>query len=194
MKPVIWRLILCAPLLAVLAAEERTTSRPGEALAAAALHQVGLTKIYDPAYVVLAYPNGDVPVERGVCADVVVRAFRAVKVDLQVEVHEDMTRHFNDYPNHWGLKKPDRNIDHRRVLTLMKYFERNGKGIGLTIQDFRPGDVVAWRLNGGLYHIGMVSSVKVPGQPRYCMVHNIGAGAQKEDVLNSFRIIGHYRW
>lgn len=178
----------------ISAADPRAPSPPGEALALAALHQVGVTKVYDPAYAILAYPNGDVPLERGVCADVVVRAFRATGVDLQAEVHEDMTKHFSEYPNHWGLKKPDKNIDHRRVLNLMKYFEGKGKAIELKSQEFKPGDVVAWKLNGGLYHIGMVSNEKVPRQSRYFMVHNIGAGVQKEDVLNSFKIIGHYRW
>jgi uncharacterized protein YijF (DUF1287 family) len=138
-------------------------------------------------------PNGDVPLDRGVCADVVVRAFRAAGVDLQVEVHEDMRRHFAAYPQSWGLRGPDRNIDHRRVPNLMRYFERRGKHLPLDAA-YEPGDVVAWRLPNGLHHIGMVASDRMPGSGRPYVVHNIGAGALKEDVLRSFQIIGHYRW
>ncbi|MGA7616097.1 MAG: DUF1287 domain-containing protein [Thermoanaerobaculia bacterium] len=162
-------------------------------LAAAALAQVGITRIYDPSYVRIPYPGGDVPLERGVCADVVVRAFRAIGVDLQVAVHQDMIRAFHAYPQSWGLRRPDPNIDHRRVPNLMRFFDRKGKSLPLD-RDFRPGDVVAWRLPNGLLHIGMVSSRKVPHAERYQMVHNIGEGARLEDVLEEFTIIGHYRW
>jgi len=165
----------------------------GDKIAAAALEQVGVTTQYDPSYVALSYPKGDVPLEKGVCADVIVRAFRKIGVDLQVEVHQDMTVHFKEYPNHWGLKKPDRNIDHRRVPNLMKFFERKGKSVGIK-SNLRAGDVVAWRLPNGLYHIGIVGLEKVPGQDRYLMIHNIGQGARKEDVLTAFKIIGCYRW
>ena len=162
-------------------------------LAQAAEAQVGVTRIYDPAYRQLKYPGGDLPKERGVCADVVVRAFRAIGVDLQVGVHEDMTRHFAAYPKIWGLKKPDANIDHRRVPNLMKYFTRLGKSVALD-GAYDPGDVVAWRLPGGLYHIGVVSSQRAPRGADYLVVHNIGDGAQIEPVLRSYEIIGHYRW
>jgi uncharacterized protein YijF (DUF1287 family) len=160
-------------------------------IADAAQSQVGVTRTYDPSYVRLTYPGGDVPPERGVCADVVVRAFRKVGVDLQVAVHEDMTRNFRSYPQLWNLRGPDRNIDHRRVPNLMKFFERRGKKLALEAP-YEPGDVVAWRLPGGLYHIGVVSSKKQGAD--YQVVHNIGYGTQNEDVLRRFTIIGHYRW
>ncbi len=168
----------------------------GDEIAAAAAAQVGVTVQYDPSYVALSYPKGDVPIQTGVCADVVVRALRKAGVDLQVEVHQDMLNHFKEYPSHWGLKKPDKNIDHRRVPNLMKFLERKGKGLPLknTSMDYRPGDIVAWKLANGLYHIGIVGPEKIPGQQRYFMIHNIGQGARKEDVLKAYKIIGHYRW
>jgi len=165
----------------------------GNSVARAAAQQVGVTTLYDPAYVRIGYPNGDVPAGRGVCADVVVRAFRRVGVDLQTEVHADMVKNFGAYPRSWGLSRPDSNIDHRRVPNLMKYFERRGKKLPLD-GSYQPGDVVAWRLPGGLFHIGVVTEDRVPGTGRLYMIHNIGAGARKEDVLHAFVIIGHYRW
>lgn len=158
-----------------------------EKLAKAAETQVGVTTIYDPAYRALRYPGGDLPKERGVCADVIIRAFRAIGVDLQAGVHEDMTRHFADYPKMWGLRKPDANIDHRRVPNLMRYFTRLGKNLPLD-SAYGPGDVVAWRLPNGLYHIGLVSTRPALDGRNYLVVHNIGAGAQNEDVLRAFRI------
>ena len=167
------------------------TAPVNNTIAAAAVSQVGVTTIYDPSYVRLRYPGGDRPMERGVCADVIVRAFRSAGVDLQREVHEDMRRNFRIYPRNWGLRAPDANIDHRRVPNLMTFFARRGKKVN---DAFDTGDVVAWRLTGGLYHIGIVAAAVVPGTTRHFMVHNIGSGAQKEDVLNAYVIIGHYRW
>jgi uncharacterized protein YijF (DUF1287 family) len=168
-------------------------ARPGSALAQAAERQVGVTLIYDPAYVRLAYPGGDVPLERGVCADVVIRAFRAIGVDLQVALHEDMGRHFSSYPRNWGLRRPDRNIDHRRVPNLMTYFRRQGKALALDAP-YEPGDVVAWRLSNGLLHIGVVAEHPAAPRTHRLVVHNIGEGAQVEDVLHAFEKLGHYRW
>ena len=162
-------------------------------LAAAAATQVGVTVVYDPAYVRLAYPGGDVPLERGVCADVIVRAFRRIGVDLQAEVHEDMKKSFGAYPRNWGLSRPDSNIDHRRVPNLMKFFERQGKKVSMD-GPYQPGDIVAWRLPGGYHHIGIVAAERVRGADRHLIVHNIGAGARQEDILYSYTIIGHYRW
>lgn len=162
-------------------------------LASAAVAQVGVTRHYDPSYVRLAYPGGDIPIERGVCADVLVRAFRRIGVDLQVAVHEDMSRNFQAYPQNWGLRGPDANIDHRRVPNLMTFFERQGKGLGRDAP-YKPGDVVAWKLSNGLYHIGMVSNVQNSNRTEYLVVHNIGYGTLNEDVLRAFEIIGHYRW
>jgi uncharacterized protein YijF (DUF1287 family) len=162
-----------------------------QTIAAAAASQVGVTTIYDPSYVSLRYPGGDLPPERGVCADVVVRAFRVAGIDLQREVHEDMRGNFQLYPRMWGLHAPDTSIDHRRVPNLMTFFTRRGKKVE---GSYEAGDIVAWRLPGGYYHIGIVAADLVPGTTRHYMVHNIGQGAQKEDVLNAYAIIGHYRW
>ncbi len=162
----------------------------------AAIDQTGYTFSYDPSYVKLDYPGGDVPLDRGVCSDVVIRAFRKAGVDLQKEVHEDMARDFASYPNRWGLSHPDPNIDHRRVANLMTYFKRKGKALAITdeARDYRPGDVVAWNLGNGLLHIGIVTNVPGAGDGRYKIVHNIGAGARVEDELFSWQIIGHYRF
>jgi hypothetical protein len=162
-------------------------------LARAAESQVGVTRLYDPAYVRLAYPGGDVPPERGVCSDVVVRALRAIGVDLQVAVHEDMSRAFASYPQQWGLRRPDRNIDHRRVPNLMTFLRRQGKELPLEAP-YLAGDVVAWRLDNGLHHVGVVASRTATGGTHPAVVHNIGAGAQTEDVLHAFVKLGHYRW
>jgi len=160
-----------------------------------AIEQTHQTVQYDPSYTKLKYPNGDVPIERGVCADVIVRAFRSAGIDLQKEVHEDMSLHFAAYPAKWGARKPDSNIDHRRVPNLMTLFERRAKSIPITknSSDYLPGDVVAWELDNKLLHIGLVSDVIANGNPNYLMVHNIGAGARIEDVLMAWKIIGHYR-
>lgn len=182
--------------LPVLRAQGVGDAPLGPRIAQAARAQIGVTMLYDPAYVVLDYPGGDVPLERGVCCDVVVRAFRKAGLDLQKLVHEDMKRFFAKYPKLWGLSRPDRNIDHRRVPNLQKFFERRGRSLPLEEEqaDFRPGDVVAWRLPNNLYHIGVVADEIVPGAARPWIIHNIGAGARKEDVLRSWTIIGHYRW
>jgi uncharacterized protein len=161
-----------------------------------AVAQAGVTTDYDPAYVSLSYPNGDVPLKTGVCSDVVVRAFRKVGVDLQKEVHEDMSRAFDAYPKRWGLSGPDSNIDHRRVLNLMTYFERQGKSIPISDEpnDYLPGDVVAWDLGGGVYHIGLVTDMLSETERECLIVHNIGLGTRVEDVLFKWTIKGHYRF
>ncbi len=158
--------------------------------------QVGTTVLYDPAYADLKYPGGDVPADRGVCTDVVIRAFRAVGIDLQQLVHEDMKAHFSSYPKSWGLSRPDTNIDHRRVPNLMTFFARQGKSLPVTanVADYQSGDVVTWSLPGGLPHIGLVVNETSPEDPaRHLMIHNIGEGAKMEDVLFGFKITGHYR-
>lgn len=161
-------------------------------LAYAAERQVGVTTSYDPSYRSLPYPGGDVAPETGVCSDVVVRAFREIGIDLQVEVHQEMRGNFRSYPQLWGLRGPNRNIDHRRVPNLMTFFRRKGKSVALTAE-YRPGDVVAWKLSNGLHHIGVVSNYRSrTGKPM--VVHNIGRGAQVDDVLDRFPKIGHYRW
>ena len=182
-------------LVLLLAFAQIANATPAQraTIAAAAVAQVGVTRHYDPSYVRLKYPGGDVPMERGVCTDVVIRAFRRIGLDLQKEVHEDMRANFRSYPSLWGLTGADRNIDHRRVPNLMKYFERRGKSVSMR-GPYEPGDVVAWRLDSGLHHIGIVSNVSANRRGDYLVVHNIGRGAQNEDVLRAFTIIGHYRW
>jgi len=162
-------------------------------IARAALEQVGVTTGYSPGYEKMGYPGGDLPPDRGVCTDVVVRAFRKAGIDLQKEIHLDMAGHFSEYPRLWNLKTTDTNIDHRRVPNQMKFLQRRGKSRAIG-SEYRPGDVVAWRLPNGMHHIGIVSNEPVPGEKRYFMIHNIGEGAKSEDVLFVYRIIGHYRW
>lgn len=178
----------------ILVAQPKTSDSAGRRISAAAKAQIGVTTSYDPAYVGLAYPGGDVPAHTGVCSDVVVRALREVGIDLQKEVHEDMKANFSAYPQNWGLKKPDKNIDHRRVPNLMRYFERKQIAVAgdrSAAGDYLPGDIVAWRLDNGLLHVGVVSDRKETGVP--LIVHNIGRGAREENVLFAFRVIGHYR-
>jgi uncharacterized protein YijF (DUF1287 family) len=158
---------------------------------------IELTKIhvtYDPKYYRLDYPGGDLPADRGVCTDVIIRAYRKLGTDLQKEVHEDMKANFPLYPKYWGLSRPDRNIDHRRVPNLMKYFSRYGtvKRITTNPGDYLPGDLVCWNLGGGITHIGIVVNLKSEDGERNLIVHNIGAGQVLEDCLFRFRIIGHY--
>lgn len=170
---------------------------PRNKVVAAGLEQTTYTISYDPAYVKLDYPNGDVPRESGVCADVIVRAFRAAGVDLQQALHEDMRAHFSAYPRKWGHRTPDRNIDHRRVANLMVFFERRGatQRASTETRDYQPGDVVAWDLGGGLLHIGLVSDAYAEADPsRPLVVHNINSGAHLEDVLFGWKIVGHYRY
>ena len=161
-----------------------------------AIAQAGVTTGYDPAYVALDYPGGDVPEKTGVCSDVVVRAFRKAGIDLQKEVHEDLKSARSEYPTRWGAIGPDRNIDHRRVLNLMTYFKRRGKSlpIGNRATNYQPGDIVAWELTGGIDHIGIVTNMLSDSEDRYLIIHNIGAGARIEDVLFTWTITGHYRF
>ncbi len=184
--------VLCLLPLAGLRAEA------GGDLVESARKQVGVTLAYDPAYVAIDYPGGDVPRERGVCTDVVVRALRdAHHVDLQKLVHEDMKAHFSAYPQRWGLKRPDRNIDHRRVPNLQVFFQRRLGAIPLAAEPdpgaFLPGDIVTCTVPPNLPHIMIVSDRKTAdGVP--LVIHNIGRGAREEPVLFSFPLTGHYRW
>jgi uncharacterized protein len=164
--------------------------------ATAALERVQHSVRYDPAYVRLTYPGGDVPADTGVCTDEVIRAYRAVGIDLQKEVHEDMLANFAAYPRKWGRREPDPNIDHRRVPNLMVFFSRKGETLSITdrAEDYAPGDLVTWDLGHGLSHIGMVVDRKTLFARRYMIVHNIGAGPKLEDVLFDWKITGHYRY
>jgi uncharacterized protein len=152
---------------------------------------------YDPAYVLIPYPGGDVPADTGVCTDEVIRSYRAVGVDLQKEVHEDIIRNFSAYPRkwHWLSGHPDANIDHRRVPNLMVFFQRQGETLPITsvADDYGPRDLVTWDLGGGVPHIGIVVDRKGAGG-RCMIVHNIGRGPQMEDVLFNWKITGQYRY
>jgi len=152
--------------------------------------------VYNGSYFSIDYPNGDVPSGYGVCTDVIIRAYRAVGIDLQKEVHEDMKAHFKAYPQNWGLRGTDKNIDHRRVPNLRRFFERKNTSLTITKRDknYVPGDVVSWTLSNGLTHIGIVSDKRIKGTDRYYIVHNIGAGQVHEDCLFQFKITGHYRY
>ncbi|WP_332453325.1 DUF1287 domain-containing protein [Chryseobacterium aquaticum] len=151
---------------------------------------------YDPAYYSIKYPNGDVAANKGVCTDVVIRAYRKLGIDLQKEVHEDMKKNFSKYPKKFGLKRPDTNIDHRRVPNLMVFFSRFGKSksIETNASLYLPGDIVTWLLPGNLTHTGIVVNRKSADGKRYLIVHNIGGGQVIEDCLFKFTITGHYQY
>lgn len=187
-------LVAVLAVVAATAKVARSEETPALRLVRAAREQVGVTVIYDGSYRALAYPGGDVPPERGVCTDVVVRAYRAIGFDLQRAVHEDMTRAWTEYPKLWGLERPDRNIDHRRVPNLATYLRRRGAELRLSSDPaaFRPGDLVTWHLPSGVPHIGIVSDRRIGERP--LILHNIGAGAREEDVLFTFERTAHFRF
>ncbi|HEX2831411.1 MAG TPA: DUF1287 domain-containing protein [Thermoanaerobaculia bacterium] len=184
--------ILFLSALALVASADPLVPR----ILAGAKKQIGVTRGYDSSYRRIAYPNGDVPLHTGVCTDVVIRAFRHAGIDLQVLVHEDMKRNFAKYPKNWGLRRPDANIDHRRVPNLATFFTRRGGKLPVTNRaaDYKPGDIVTWRLSSGVPHIGIVSDERTTLTKRPLVLHNIGSGAQQEDVLFDYEITGHYRW
>ena len=165
-------------------------------LSTAAIERTNHDVRYDGSYRSIPYPNGDVPDDIGVCTDVVVRSYRKLGVDLQEDIHKDMSAAFEKYPKKWGLKKPDPNIDHRRVPNFMTFFQR--KGIVLPVSDdaddYLPGDMVTWLIPGNLPHIGIIVNKRSPYGNRYMVVHNIGEGPKLEDILFSYKITGHYRY
>lgn len=187
-------LLLLSGFLSAGASAQLTSDT--DRMVAAAMAQVGVTILYAPAYRRLDYPGGDVPIDRGVCTDVLIRALRTVGVDLQVEVHRDMQAGFDAYPDHWGLNRPDPNIDHRRVPNLERFFQRAGKSLPVSTdpEDFMPGDFVSWRLDGGQPHIGIVSGTLAADGRRPLIIHNIGNGVQVEDVLLDWKMTGHFRY
>lgn len=168
----------------------------GQRLSDAAISLTHQRVTYDATYFNIPYPNGDVPANKGVCTDVVIRAYRKLDIDLQKLVHEDMKQHFGLYPKIWGLKKPDSNIDHRRVPNLMKFFARKGTSLSKSnkAQDYLPGDIVCWDLGSGVTHIGIVVGRKSTFINRNMIMHNIGSGQVLEDALFDYEIIGHYRY
>jgi uncharacterized protein len=175
--------------------------RPGEpigfvkALSDAALDQTKRAVRYDGSYRIISYPGGDVPADTGVCTDVVIRSYRTIGIDLQKEVHQEMTAHFDAFPKKWHLEEPDTNIDHRRVPNLQVFFSRRGIVLPITksAQDYQPGDIVTWSV-WTRPHIGLVVDRRSPDGKRFMIVHNIGRGQELEDMLFSYRITGHYRY
>lgn len=167
-------------------------------IVAALLERTTHNVTYDGAYRSIAYPGGDVPANVGVCTDVIIRSYRLLGIDLQKLVHEDMLKSFELYPSKriWGLTKPDKNIDHRRVPNLQAYFKNHGQVLtkSSNAKDYKTGDIVTWMLPGNLPHIGMVVNelAKDTGNP--LIVHNIGRGPEKSDMLFDFKITGHYRF
>ena len=153
---------------------------------------------YDPNYIAIDYPNGDVPKDKGVCTDVIIRSYRKLGIDLQKEVHEDIEAHFSLYPNleKWGLKKPDTNIDHRRVPNLEVFFTRKGNRLTVSPspENYKTGDIVTWMINDKLPHIGIVTNKKSPDGKRPMIVHNVGAGQVLEDCLFRYEIVGHFSY
>ena len=175
--------------------EGRKTSFAKE-LAKAAQERTNHHVTYDGKYRRIPYPMGDVPDGVGVCTDVVIRSYRRLGIDLQQLIHEDMQAHFSNYPNHWGLHKPDANIDHRRVANLQTFFSRHGIVLPVTTtgSDYEAGDLVTWTVGNHLPHIGIVTDHIISGTNRPMIVHNIGEGPRKEDILFAFPITGHFRY
>jgi uncharacterized protein len=184
-------ILCCATTFSSLAQQTFAIS-----LSAAAIELTKQRVTYDPSYYKISYPNGDVPADKGVCTDVVIRAYRVMGIDLQKEVHEDMRANFKKYPSRWGMKTTDRNIDHRRVPNLMTFFSRQGKSLPVTDSpaDYQPGDIITWDLGHGVKHIGVLVDKKSTDGLRYLIVHNIGNGQELSDCLFKFRITGHFRY
>jgi uncharacterized protein YijF (DUF1287 family) len=179
-------LLLCIPL---------AVARSPDDLVKAARTQIGVTTGYDPAYRKIAFPGGDVPPDRGVCTDVVIRAYRKLGIDLQALVHRDMRAAWSAYPKSWGLKSTDTNIDHRRVPNLAVFLRRHGSALPASrlAADYKAGDIVTWQIPPHLPHIGIVADeLSANGTP--LIIHNIGTGTQIEDILFAFKIVGHYRY
>lgn len=194
MKYIIIFTLLITSLLSIKAQEKDFN----EKLSDAALLLTKDKVRYDPAYYKIGYPNGDVPADRGVCTDVVIRAYRKLGIDLQKEIHEDMKANFSKYPNEkrWGLKTTDRNIDHRRVPNQQVFFTRKGKSLSVSEkpEDYKTGDLVTWDLGGGITHIGIVVNRKSRDGKRPLIVHNVGAGQVLQDCLLVWKITGHYQY
>ncbi len=195
-------LLLVALQFSISLAQTGTIESPSDLeflhkLSAAAIERTSHTVRYDPAYLRLTYPGGDVPADTGVCTDEIIRSYRALGIDLQKEVHEDMEQNFSLYPRQrrWLESSPDSNIDHRRVPNLMVFFSRKGKRLPVTShrEDYSPGDLVTWDLGGGVPHIGIVVDHQATSG-RYMVVHNIGRGPKMEDVLFSWKITGRYEY
>lgn len=177
---------------------KRTTNTFEEKLSEAAISIIDPSIDYDPAYFSIKYPNGDIPENKGVCTDVIIRCYRKLNIDLQKEVHEDMAANFSEYPNlkKWGMTKTDTNIDHRRVPNLEVFFERKGTKLSVSedARDYKTGELVTWMINGKLPHIGIITNKKSEDGKRNLIVHNVGGGQVLEDCLFEYKIVGHYSY
>jgi uncharacterized protein len=189
-------LAVLLPLIAHSTPPQSSNSQFLPRLLAAAHERTTHAVRYEPAYVRIAYPNGDVPADTGVCTDEIIRIYRAVGIDLQKLVHEDMQQNRAAYPRFGNYGGTDTNIDHRRVPNLMVFFARKGKSLPITnrMEDYAPGDLVTWDLGGNVPHIGILVDTKSPQSGRYMIVHNIGRGPKMEDVLIDWKITGHYEY
>lgn len=167
-------------------------------LSDAAITIINPNIIYDPSYFSIKYPKGDIPKNKGVCTDVIIRSYRKLGIDLQKEVHEDMRSHFSKYPNlkKWGMTKTDCNIDHRRVPNLEIFFERKGTKLPISknANDYKTGEIVTWMINGKLPHIGIITNRKSKDGKRNLIIHNVGYGQVLEDCLFSYTIVGHFKY
>lgn len=179
-------------------APTQTVNTFEERLSNAAISIINPSIDYDPAYFSIKYPNGDIPENKGVCTDVIIRCYRKLHIDLQKEVHEDMVSNFSEYPNlkKWGMTKTDTNIDHRRVPNLEVFFERKGTKLPVSEdpKDYKTGELVTWMINGKLPHIGIITNKKSEDGKRNLIVHNVGGGQVLEDCLFEYKIVGHYSY
>jgi uncharacterized protein len=196
-------ILSCACMATLAMAQSKPANRSAhqiflDELVAAAIERTHHTVRYVSSYVQLQYPGGDVPADTGICSDEIIRAYRAVGVDLQKEVHEDIVKNWVAYPSKakWRQSHPDPSIDHRRVPNLMVFFSRKGESLPITLRaaDYSPGDIVTWDLGGNVPHIGIMVNIKSAESGRFLMVHNIGQGPKMEDVLFAWKITGHYRY
>nr|WP_315223656.1 DUF1287 domain-containing protein [uncultured Flavobacterium sp.] len=184
--------------IAFLPSSENSAKTFEEKLSDAAISILDPSIHYDPTYFSIKYPNGDVPSNKGVCTDVIIRSYRKLGIDLQQEVHEDMVENFEKYPNliKWGMTKTDTNIDHRRVPNLEIFFERKGSKLAITknAKDYKTGELVTWMINGKLPHIGIITNKKSDDGERNLIVHNVGGGQVLEDCLFEYEIVGHFKY
>ena len=199
MKPVYLFLFLISFLTTESKRQLQTANKPFTTkLSDAAIAIINPNIIYDPSYFAIKYPNGDVPKNKGVCTDVIIRAYRKLGIDLQKEVHEDMKSHFSLYPNlkKWGMTKTDSNIDHRRVPNLEIFFERKGTKLPVSknSNDYKTGEIITWMINNKLPHIGIITNRKSTDGKRNLIVHNVGNGQVLEDCLFSYTIVGHFKY
>ncbi len=167
-----------------------------EKISDAAISIVDSTIKYDPTYFTINYPNGDVPKNKGVCTDVIIRTYRKLNIDLQKEVHLDMLSNFNKYPKKWNLKTTDTNIDHRRVPNLEVFFTRKGQKLEVSnnANDYKTGEIVTWMIGKKLPHIGIITKLKSADCKRPLIVHNVGNGQVLEDCLFDYQIVGHFKY